>query len=97
LNGSSDTDLLYRDGMKAPRQPQPHECSTSNTKSSGSFGGEVSSRKDRTSLSASRRVIIPHRRDETGIAPALLSSSSWTGVHWIQVIPRATRRLWISL
>lgn len=39
----------------------------------------------------------PHRLDETGMAPALLSISSWTGVHWTHVMPKATRLLCISL
>lgn len=42
-------------------------------------------------------VLLPHRRDDTGIAPALLSISNCTGVHCTQVIPNATRRLCISL
>lgn len=44
-------------------------------------------RKDLQSLSASRRVIMPHRREDTGMAPARLRISSWTGVHCTQVIP----------
>ena len=35
--------------------------------------------------------------EEMGMAPALLSISSWTGVHCTQVMPSATLRLWISL
>ena len=36
-------------------------------------------------------------RDDIGMAPALLSISSCTGVHCTHVMPSATRRLWISL
>lgn len=53
-----------------------HSWNTANEKSSGSRGGELSPRKDLHNLSASLRVIMPHRRDETGIAPARLSISS---------------------
>jgi len=74
-------ELLYRAGMKLPRQPQPHEWATSNAKVSGSLGGMCCSRNDVTRRSASRRVIMPHRRDETGIAPYRRRISSWTGVH----------------
>ena len=58
--------------MNWPLQPHPHECTTLKAKFSGSCGGQCSSRKDFTSLSASRLVIIPHLRDEMGMAPALL-------------------------
>ena len=40
---------------------------------------------------------MPQRREEMGMAPARLRISSWTGVHCTQVIPSATRLLWISL
>ena len=49
---------------------------TSKAKFSGSFGGELSPRKLLHNLSASRFVIIPHRRDEIGMAPALRRISS---------------------
>lgn len=90
-------DELYLDGRKDPRHPQAHSWWTLNAKSSGNRGGALSPRNDLQSLSASRLVIIPHRLDDTGIAPARRRISSWTGVHCTQVIPKATRRLWISL
>lgn len=86
-------DELYRDGKNDPRQPQAHSWNTAKEKSSGSRGGELSPRNDLHNRSASRLVIIPHRRDETGIALARRRISSCTGVHWTQVIPSATRRL----
>lgn len=74
-------ELLYRDGVKLPRHPQAHEWYTSNANVSGNFGGSASAKNDLHNRSASRLVIIPHRRDETGIAPARLNSSNCTGVH----------------
>ena len=50
---------------------------TSNAKFSGSLGGALSPRKLLHNRSASRFVIIPHRRDEIGIAPARRKISSW--------------------
>lgn len=50
-------------------------------------------RKDLQRRSASRRVIMPQRLEVTGIAPARRSNSNCTGVHWAQVMPKATRRL----
>lgn len=90
-------DELYRDGRNEPRQPQAHSWCTLNAKSSGNRGGALSPRNDLHSRSASRRVIIPQRRELTGIAPARRRISNWTGVHWTHVMPNATRRLWISL
>lgn len=121
---------LYREGRKAPRQPQAQSWWTAKAKSSGRRGGELSPRKDLQRRSASRLVIIPaviqslgclirfrghesfmqsisdiiirtyvlpHLLEDTGMAPALRSISSCTGVHWTQVMPKATRLLWISL
>ena len=88
---------LYLAGTNCPRQPQAQSCRISKAKLSGRRGGELSPRKLLQSLSASLLVIIPHLLEEIGIAPALLRISSWTGVHWTQVIPSATRLLWISL
>lgn len=42
-------------------------------------------------------TVSPYLLEEMGMAPARLRISSWTGVHWTQVMPSATRRLWISL
>lgn len=67
---------LYRDGKNDPRHPHAHLCWTLNAKSSGSWGGELSPRKLLQSRSASLRVIIPHRRELTGMAPALLNISN---------------------
>ena len=49
---------------------------TSKAKFSGSFGGELSPRKLLHNLSASLFVIIPHRREDIGIAPARRNISS---------------------
>lgn len=78
---------LYRAGRKEPRQPQAHSWCTEKAKSSGRRGGALSPRKLLHNLSASRRVIMPQRLEETGMAPALRRISSWTGVHWTHVIP----------
>lgn len=72
---------LYRDGRKEPLQPQAHSWCTAKAKSSGNLGGALSPKKLLQRRSASRRVIMPHLRDETGIAPALRRISSCTGVH----------------
>lgn len=74
-------ELLYLDGVKLPRQPQAQAWYTSKEKVSGNFGGSASARKDLQRRSASRLVIMPHLRDDTGMAPARRSSSSCTGVH----------------
>ena len=50
---------------------------TSKAKFSGSFGGELSPRKLLHNLSASLLVIIPHRREDIGIAPARRNISSY--------------------
>ena len=84
-------ELLYRDGVKLPLHPQAQWWYTSKAKVSGNFGGAASDRNDLHNLSASLFVIMPQRLDDTGIAPALLNSSNWTGVHCTQVIPSATR------
>ncbi|KAH9420559.1 hypothetical protein DERP_000985 [Dermatophagoides pteronyssinus] len=53
--------------------------------SESNFGGSVSARNDLQRRSASRFVIIPQRRDDTGIAPARLNNSNCTGVHCTQL------------
>lgn len=78
---------LYRDGKKEPRHPHAHSWCTEKAKSSGNRGGLLSPKKLLHNLSASLLVIIPQRLDDTGIAPALLKISNWTGVHWTHVIP----------
>ena len=50
---------------------------TSKAKFSGSLGGELSPRKLLHSRSASLFVIIPHLRDDIGIAPARRNISSY--------------------
>lgn len=79
---------LYLEGRKDPLHPQAHSWWTAKAKSSGSLGGALSPRKLLQRRSASLRVIMPHLRDDTGIAPARRRISSWTGVHWTQVIPK---------
>lgn len=69
-------DELYLDGRNDPRQPQAHSWKTAKAKSSGSLGGSLSPRKLLHNRSASLLVIIPHLRDETGIAPARRRISS---------------------
>lgn len=79
---------LYLDGRNDPLHPQAHSWWTAKAKSSGKRGGALSPRKLLHRRSASRLVIIPHLRDETGIAPARRRISSWTGVHCTHVIPK---------